>query len=93
MAGARTKAGEAFRGMEVFVVATDQASKTLTGENGVVYHQRPDHFWADGTENREGGILWQGSAFHGHGIRLKPMYVMKDRAWVNVFTGKERKSS
>lgn len=87
------KPARALRGMEVYVVATDQVNKTLTDENGVVYHQRPDHFWADGTEEREGGILWQGSAFHGHGIRLKPFYVMNDGVWVNVFTGKERKAS
>ena len=80
------------KGAEVFIVATDDVARTLTDENGITYHQRADHFWSSDANEHEGSILWQGSAFHGHGIRLKPLYVMRDGTWVNVFTGKERKS-
>ena len=80
---------DCYKGAEVFIVATDKVALTLTGDNSVVYHRRPDGFWSDADGDREGTVLWQGSAFHGHGIRLKPLYVRQNSVWVNVFTGKQ----
>lgn len=77
-----------FENKETLIVSTDTAALTMTGDNGIVYHQRPDHFWSDADGDDEGTVLWQGSAFHGHGIRLKPLFVRENGHWVNVFTGK-----
>lgn len=80
---------EEYSHREVFIVATDKQRLTMTGEDGVVYHQRPDHFWSSTDGDEEGAIRYQGSAFHGHGIRLKPFYVRKGGEWIHVFTGKK----
>lgn len=80
---------ERYKGAEVFVVSTDKIALTLTGDNDMVYHRRADGFWSDVDGEREGTVLWQGSAFHGHGIRLKPLFVRRNSVWINVFTGKQ----
>lgn len=61
----------------------------MVGDNGMVFHQRPDRSWSDSDGDAEGTVRWQGSAFHGHGIRLKPLYVMHNGKWINVFTGRQ----
>lgn len=79
-----------FANKETFVVSVDKAGLTMTGDNGMVFHERADHLWSDVEGDAEGTVLWQGSAFHGHGIRLKPLFVRQDGFWINVFTGKVR---
>lgn len=89
-----TELRKRYNGREVYIVATDKENLTMRGEDGVTYHQRPDHTWSaedtagEGAGESEGALRWQGSAFHGYGIRLKPLYVMHDGSWINVFTGK-----
>lgn len=78
-----------FANRETFVVETDKERLTMTGDNGIVFHERSDHFWSDADGDEEGTLLWQGSAFHGHGIRLKPLFVRQDGRWINVFTGRQ----
>ena len=78
---------------ETFVVETDKERLTMTGDNGMVFHERADHFWSDADGDSEGTILWQGSAFHGHGIRLKPLFVRREGRWINVFTGRQENLS
>lgn len=78
-----------YGGREVYIVSTDKERLTMLGEDGSVYRQRPDRTWSADAADAEGAVRWQGSAFHGFGIRLKPLYVMQGGSWINVFTGRQ----
>lgn len=89
---AETAAGlrERYADREVFIVATDNRAMTMTGEDGTVYHERPDHFWSPDAPDTEGSLRYQGSAFHGHGIRLKPSHVMHGGEWIPLYPTSRR---
>lgn len=75
------------RGSEIPIERIDKTTGAFLDARGNGYFEiSNDVFVAEGAIG-EGTIAFHGSGSHGGHIVLKPLYVRKDKRWVNMLTG------